>query len=401
MSQPSPYGRLEKISVAAFLVCGVALLAPTLSLGATTTPVDGLVATGEGHSCSLGLGGLVLCWGRNTLGQLGDGTYKAHNSALPVSYSPTGSGYASAQSIAAGADHTCVVGQIGGWVGCWGLNMNRQLGDGTTFTRNRLVDVIGVSGATAVTAGKAHSCAIVQAGAVKCWGSNTVGQLGDGTILLRKKVVTVSGVTGATAIAAGVTHTCAIVALGAVKCWGGDVYGQLGDGTATLRRMTPVKVIGLTGATAIAAGSVHTCAVVAAGAVKCWGANGLGQIGNGGFPMVNRLPVAVTGLSGATKVSAGYGHTCALVSGGAVKCWGGNVSGPLGDGTTVTKKTPVSVLGVTGAKSISAGYAHTCISLSSGIGVRCWGANYAGQLGDGTFTLRKTPVVVSGIYPGN
>ncbi|MCX6387550.1 MAG: hypothetical protein NTX07_02325 [Solirubrobacterales bacterium] len=385
MSQPSPYGRLKKISVAAFLACGVALLTPTLSLGATTTPVDGLVATGDGHSCSLGLDGLVLCWGRNTLGQLGDATYKAHNSALPVSDS-NGSGYVKAQSVAAGADHTCVVGQIGGWVGCWGLNMSLQLGDGTTTTRTRLVDVIGVSGATAVTAGKAHSCAIVKAGAVKCWGSNTIGQLGDGTILLRKKVVTVSGVTGATAIAAGDAHTCAIVALGAVKCWGGDVYGQLGDGTATLRRMTPVKVSGLTGATAIDAGSVHTCAVVAAGAVKCWGANGLGQIGNGGFPLVNRLPVAVTGLSGATKVSAGYGHTCALVSGGAVKCWGGNVSGPLGDGTTVTKKTPVSVLGVTGAKSISAGYAR-------------WGANYAGQLGDGTFTLRKTPVVVGGIYP--
>ncbi|MDH4333872.1 MAG: hypothetical protein OEW24_01170 [Chloroflexota bacterium] len=200
-------------------------------------------------------------------------------------------------------------------------------------------------------------------------------------------------------IAAGYQYTCVLTVAGGVKCWGSNDSGQLGNGTTNDTAVPgAVNVEGLeSGVSAIAAGGAHACALMTTGGVKCWGDNLYGQLGNGSNTD-RSVPVDVAGLaSGVTAISAGWSSTCALTSGGGVKCWGNNPFGGLGDGTNADRSVPVDVVGLaSGVTAISAGTLHTCALTSSG-GVTCWGY---GQSDDPALFNSYVPVGVPGLARG-
>lgn len=338
--------------------------------------------------------GGVKCWGSGTGGELGNGGTSNSSSAVAVSGLSSG-----VVSVSVGNYHGCALLDTGG-VKCWGANNYGQLGDGTTTTRTSPVSVSGLtSGVSSISVGSGTSCAVLTSGALKCWGRNDQGQIGDGTTTHRNTPTTVSGLSsGVKLVGVGNLHACATLISGGAKCWGDSGSGELGDGQR-VPSTTPVSVYGLTEVvSAISSGGPFTCILLSTGEMKCWGSNSNGQIGAGSGSNYHPAPVTVSGLSsGVTAIATGNNHACALLNTGGMKCWGYNGTGHIGDGTTTNRTTPVNVSGLTtGVSAISAGSNATCAALSSG-DVKCWGDNTRGTLGDGTTTQRLTPVSVLGL----
>jgi alpha-tubulin suppressor-like RCC1 family protein len=321
--------------------------------------------------------------------------------ALPVMLGTASAANASSLPPFSTIDDRCAV-TTGGAAMCWGMNWDGELGNGTTVHSTVPLPVSGLSsGVATVSAGNYHNCALTSAGAVKCWGNNFWGQLGNQAGPYSTVPVAVSGLSSGVAdVDAGASLTCALTQTGAAKCWGWNAYGQLGNGTTT-DSTVPVQVTGLSsGVVAISAGGAHACAVTTTGAAKCWGANYYGQLGNG-TQTDSAVPVPVSGLSsGVVAITAADGDTCAVTSGGAVKCWGANWDGQLGNGTTDMSLVPVNVSGLaSGVAEVAAASGHSCARTNAG-GVKCWGHNADGELGDGTKENRAVPVAVSGLGSG-
>ncbi len=371
--------------------CGVRCAFGTCTEGLCSPVVIAEVATGGSHTCTRLASGKVGCWGRNQFGQLGDG------SGLNALTSVEVPGLTNVVDLAAGGSHTCAVVSSGD-VYCWGSNAYGQLGDGTTTNRPTPTRITTLSGVAGIAAASDFTCAWLTIGAVRCWGHNANGQLGDGTTVDRWVPTAIPGLRNAAELSLGLTHSCVRRTSGVVSCWGFNSDGQLGDGTVT-QRLAPVEVLGVLDAQRIAAGSRHTCAVRATGAVSCWGLNSNGQLGDG-TNTSRSAQTTVLDLAGsvAVEVSASSASTCARLADGIARCWGANSGGQVGDGTFTDRWTPVAVVGLSDATAIASNSAawHFCVQRATG-GVLCWGANDTGQLGDGTTALSTLVTPVRGL----
>jgi alpha-tubulin suppressor-like RCC1 family protein len=222
---------------------------------------------------------------------------------------------------------------------------------------------------------------------------------GDDTCEAGERAATCPQDCAAVAVSTGGFHTCALFAPGAVKCWGSNVFGQLGDGT-TQNRLTPANVSALDDTIALSAGWGHTCAVGGDRTVYCWGLNEHGRLGTGD-EVAAATPIAVNGVADGVAISAGWTHTCALRSDGTARCWGFNNSGQLGCDNRDTQFEPIAVANLSAATAIGCGFDFTCALLDDGT-VYCWGNNRFGQLGnddaDGQHArLQTVPVPVSNL----
>lgn len=339
------------------------------------------LASAVSSSCAI-KGNTLSCWGSNSEGQLGVGYSGDQNT--PAFNDWLGEGVS---QIAMYDKTTCAI--KSGSLYCWGFNMYGQVGNNSNYNAYYPTFISFPNPVTKVATGPAHSCA-VSGGTLYCWGDNTYGQWGSGNTISSWNPVQITTAETITDVVIGNFSTCVITASGKLLCSGWNGNGQLGDGTTT-NRTSFVQTI----ASGVTSASVHNntgCAVVSGGA-RCWGAGGDGRVGNGTTSASVTSPVIPTGLgSGVSKISVGFSHTCAVVT-GAARCWGTNTAGLLGNGvangTVVT--TPTAVANMTsGVELISTGTNTTCL-VKSGV-LNCWGLNSVGQLGNGTNTNSATPV---------
>jgi alpha-tubulin suppressor-like RCC1 family protein len=358
----------------------------------TPTPVMGLkepvvaLALGAYSTCVKTAGGAMLCWGHNAFGQLGDGT--VIDRAVPGAVTGLARGV---WQIAAGFSHACALTALG-QVSCWGDNRTGQLGSGVTTDSLPAATARLATGAEKISAGSRHTCAQLAGGTAACWGLNWPGQLGDGGYHSRWQPQPVAGLDeGVMDIAAGMQATCAVVG-DAVRCWGRNDYGQLGDGTFEDRR-TPVDVINLPGeAVAVANAYTFTCAQLRDGAVACWGRNPSWEL-PGSIPP-SQPDVVIS--EDAASITGGILFACARMTDGRIQCWGTNGEGQLGRAWPSPFGQVDYVLGIAHAVAVDAGGSHTCAALTDG-GVQCWGDNQFGQLGSGSLRPAYVPTSVLGL----
>jgi alpha-tubulin suppressor-like RCC1 family protein len=311
------------------------------------------VAIGAYHSLALKSDGAVWAVGANWAGQLGTGSAIPTN--VPVATKITT--LSNVVTIATGQDNSMAL-TTNGYVYTWGYNGQGELGNGTTTNTNQPIRVASLSNVVAIASGFYHNLALLTNGTVRAWGYNGYGNLGNGGTNNQATPVTVAGLSNVVTIAAGGYHNLALKSDGTVWAWGYNGYGQLGDGTydpdplsfTLVPHSNATQVVGpggvgfLTNIVDIVAGAYHSLALSGDGFVYAWGGSWLGQVGNGGTNYQQVVPVKLLSLTNVVAIGRGDFHSMAMGTDGSVWTWGANWLGQLGDGTTIQRNTPVQSL---------------------------------------------------------
>ncbi len=421
--------------------------AVTLPSTVDPTTIYVQISAGAHHTCAITSSSAtpanaLKCWGFNAVGQLGDGTQSNFN--VPTIIDP-GVTY---KEISAGYLHTCGITDSAAapanTLRCWGDNTYYELGDGTNISKTTPTTISGSESFSKVSAGAYSSCALTGLGALKCWGANNSAQLGDGSLASRKSPTDIALGQTFTQVATAAAQTCAIHALGTLQCWGGNSYGQLGQTPAsTLSQLTPsitngassvasfalgashscaidswgiLSCVGLndnsqlgrgtglnsanfttvdrgTAYSSLALGSVHSCGLTTTGILNCWGSAAQGELGNNSTTIGSAVPMRMDAPNTYLRIAVGANHTCGILSSGALRCWGLNSNGQIGNNTTVNVLLPITIDSGVNYTQIALGTSHTC-GITDSNALKCWGLNTFGQLGTNSLTQSNVPVLV-------
>lgn len=386
-----PAVTIQSPTNAATLVTGLAVGNYVFQL--TVTDEGGLTASSR---VSVAVGSatsrVLRACGYNIYGQIGNGT-NVTRQLVPVDVQGV-----FARTASGGGYHSLAAGETGVAFG-WGYSSMGQVGDGTNLTRYLPVMVSNPTGVADVGAGTFGSAALKEDGTVWAWGYNGSGDLGNGTndYANHPLPAQVPGPADVTMISRGAYHTLALQSNGVVLVWGDNSYGQCGDSGSNAYQWTATPVAGLSNVTAVAAGGAHSLALDASGNVWAWGSNGNGELGLGvNDTDLHPVPTIVPGLSNVIALAAGGAHNLALVANGTVWAWGADWYGQLGNGTNLDQYAPVQVPGLSNVVAVSAGSSHSLAAVADGRAYS-WGYNYYGQLGNNTNINRYAPGLVSNL----
>ncbi|MEO3855384.1 hypothetical protein [Acrocarpospora sp. B8E8] len=308
-------------------------------------------AAGQTHSLAIAADRTVWAWGRNSSGQLGDGSTSPRLTPGQVP------GLSDIREVEAGAGYSLAL-RADGSVWAWGDNDRGQVGQLNTGNDQLTPAMVpGLSNIVDIEAGMAHNLAVKSDGTLWVWGENDLGQLGNGSygdfMPAPRPVPGLKGIIGA---AGGEGHSLALRSDGTIWAWGDNVAGQLGDHTTT-RRLRPVLVPGSSGFTQVAAGADHSLALRWDSSVWSWGANWAGQLGTG--DLIDRPYLDRAHIGGVSRIDAGGAFSLARQEPGRVWAWGANGLGQLGDGTQIDRAGPVRVFGLDSALDIAASAASS------------------------------------------
>jgi alpha-tubulin suppressor-like RCC1 family protein len=293
--------------------------------------------------------------------------------------------------LAAGSEFTCAL-DVTGLVTCWGRDNEGQLGNGVELRDESTPQPLDLlPPIAAIDAGRAHACAVTREGQLYCWGDNGSGQFGIGFRFTNHPLPTlVAG--GVVQFATGGNNTCWVNAAGELFCAGSNSSGQIGNDEQGVDALEPTLVEGLGPVLEVDVGGGHACARLGNGTVFCWGNNNNGQVGDGTVMEPRPTPVQVPGIANIEQLALGDLHSCARDSAGSLACWGANFAGQLADGTETERPDPTPVPNITAARVIAGGD-HTCSVAAAGT-LFCWGENNDGELGDTTLENKSAPLPV-------